>query len=239
MKQKKELSATRIVGAAVGVSFAEKFGEQVAGQKPVAAVDAVTYLRGLDLALDQSGFLQLLEVLRDGGLGYGQYFVDLPEKATLLRGKKAQDGHPGRMAHRFGKAGDLFLVFRIAFRCHLFSGFVRKYTNIWPHLQTFPAFFVRCRAGIFHCRGAPPCGMPKRVRGIYASALQRFRLYAGWGLLLPAHFRFGRADLFRLHVVPIFGPLFSNLDLFSYLCKVIYTQRNEYGQTDRNDRQRD
>lgn len=153
MKQKKELSATRIVGAAVGVSFAEKFGEQVAGQKPVAAVDAVTYLRGLDLALDQSGLLQLLEVLRDGGLGYGQYFVDLPEKATLLRGKKAQDGHPGRMAHRFGKAGDLFLVFRIAFRCHLFSGFVRKYTNIWPHLQIFPAFFVRCRAGIFRCRG--------------------------------------------------------------------------------------
>ena len=141
------------MGAAVGVSFAEKFGEQVAGQKPVAAVDVVTYLRGLDLALDQSGLLQLLEVLRDGGLGYGQYFVDLSEKATLLRGKKVQDGHPGRMAHRFGKAGDLFLVFRIAFRCHLFSGVVRKYTNIWPHLQIFPAFFVRCRAGIFRCRG--------------------------------------------------------------------------------------
>lgn len=143
-----------------------------------------------------------------------------------------QDGpslwQSGRSVPRVPYSLSLSLVFRCC-------------SQIYEHLvapANFSGVFCPVQSRHLPLQGAP-CGMPKRVRGIYASALQRFRLYAGWGLLLPAHFRFGRADLFRLHVVPIFGPLFSNLDLFSYLCKVIYTQRNEYGQTDRNDRQRD
>ena len=63
---------------------AEQSAEQFTSQLPIVAVDAVPYFRSLHLALYQSSILQFLQMLRNGGLGNGQFLVNIPKVAMRL-----------------------------------------------------------------------------------------------------------------------------------------------------------
>lgn len=91
--------------------LSEEVGKHLLSQCPVFLVDAILHLGWLDFALNQSGFFQFFQVLRNRGLGYRQFIVDVAEETALLLYQELQDGHAGRMAHCFGKSGYPFLLF--------------------------------------------------------------------------------------------------------------------------------
>ena len=99
-------------------ALAEEAAEEFFGEQPVVAVDAVLHLRRLHFALYESCRLEFLEVLRHGGLGNGQLFVDVAEIAGFLPGQELQDGDAGRMAHGLRKPGQLLLPNTVRFVCH-------------------------------------------------------------------------------------------------------------------------
>ena len=100
------------------LALAEQPSEQLASQSPIFAVDAVLHLGSLHLTLYQARILQFLEVLRYGGLGYGQFIVDVAKVALRLLGQKLQDGNAGRVPHCFGKARCLLLLYAIILTGH-------------------------------------------------------------------------------------------------------------------------
>lgn len=89
------------------------------GILPVVAVDAVSHLGCLNGTLDETGILEFLEMLADGGLGDGQLVMDVTEVAFLSAGKELQYLYPGGMSQGLGKACYL-LGFKaiVSFRIH-------------------------------------------------------------------------------------------------------------------------
>ena len=108
----------------------EKLAEKFFRQFPVLAVDTIFYLGRFHLTLYQSGFLQLLEVLGNGGLGYRQFLVDAPETTILPLGKELEYRNACRMPHSLGETSHLLLFKGIIFIRHTLSLLiVRKITN--------------------------------------------------------------------------------------------------------------
>ena len=62
------------------------------------------------LALYQPCVFQALEMLRNRGFRYGQFFVDIAKIAHRLTRKELQDSHAGRMSDGLGEARQLFLI---------------------------------------------------------------------------------------------------------------------------------
>ena len=93
---------------------AKKLGKQQACQPPVFRVDAILHFGGFNLALYQPCIFQFLEMLRNRGFRYGQFFVDIAKIAHRLPRKKLQDSHAGRMSDGLGEARQLFLIGRIS-----------------------------------------------------------------------------------------------------------------------------
>ena len=89
------------------------------GILPIVAVDAVSHLGCLNGTLDETGILEFLEMLADGGLGDGQLVMDVTKVAFLPAGKELQYLYPGGMSQGLGKACYL-LGFKaiVSFRIH-------------------------------------------------------------------------------------------------------------------------
>lgn len=66
------------------------------------------------LALYQPCVFQFLEMLRNRGFRYGQFFVDIAKIAHRLTRKELPDSHAGRMSDGLGEARQLFLIGRIS-----------------------------------------------------------------------------------------------------------------------------
>ena len=98
---------------------------------PVFPVDTVFYFRSFNLPLNESGFFQFLQMLRHCSLGYGQFFMNVTEKTTLLGSQKLKYGNACRMPHRLGETGYLLLFFGILLFHHFLCLYfiVRKITN--------------------------------------------------------------------------------------------------------------
>jgi len=64
-------------------------------------VRTVAHTRPVDVALNQSGLLQRLEVLGDGGLCEGQLLHDLAAQARLPLGEGLEDGDAGGVPEGF------------------------------------------------------------------------------------------------------------------------------------------
>lgn len=89
------------------------------GILPIVAVDAVSHLRCLNGTLDETGILEFLEMLADGGLGDGQLVVDVAEVAFLSAGEELQYLYSGGMGQCFGKPRYLLgLEAIVSFRVH-------------------------------------------------------------------------------------------------------------------------
>src|SRR5574344_24488 len=91
-------------------TVAEELIEHLFCQCPVLAVDAILHFRCLNLALYQSGILQLFKMLRHGGLGNRQFLVDIPKVTTVLLGQKVEYRYPCRMSQSLCKSGYLLLI---------------------------------------------------------------------------------------------------------------------------------
>ena len=93
-------------------------------------MDAILHFRRKDFPLNESCFLELLQMLGYGRFRNGQHLMDIAEETLVPLGQKTQDGDPGRMPHRFGKTCQLLLCTGIALFFHYKTAhIVRKYTN--------------------------------------------------------------------------------------------------------------
>ncbi len=93
--------------------FFEKALEQCLGLLPIFPVHAVAHPWWFDGALNQASVLQLLEVLRDGGLRHGQLVHDIAHEATGLAFEELQDEQPRRVSKRLGVASEPLLLFGV------------------------------------------------------------------------------------------------------------------------------
>ena len=119
-------------------AFFQESVEQIPSQSPVVAMEAIPHLRRLDLPLNQSGLLQLFEVLRHRRLRNRQFLLDVAELASILPGQKLKNGHAGRVPHRFGEPRQLLLLIRIIFCAHrlrFFISFAKLRTTTRPAKQ--------------------------------------------------------------------------------------------------------
>lgn len=115
---RKKNSAASVAAAVFVGTFAEQVCEEPACEIPVLAVYTVAHLGRVYLALYESGVAQLLEVLRHGGLRYGQHFVYVSEEAALLVRRGTARWLCGRVAQRLGKACQPLLVIGVVSALH-------------------------------------------------------------------------------------------------------------------------
>lgn len=80
------------------------------GETPVVGVYAISDLGRLDGALYQARVLELAEMLRHCGFGYGQHLMDLSEKTFVFLSQEIEYGYPGGVAHGFREACQSLLL---------------------------------------------------------------------------------------------------------------------------------
>ena len=90
-------------------ALGKETAKQLLGQLPVVTVDAVLHFGGFHLALNQPRILQFLEMLGNSGFGYREFLVYITEIASLLPGKKLQNGNACGVSHCLGEPRQLFL----------------------------------------------------------------------------------------------------------------------------------
>lgn len=78
--------------------LAEESGKHRPGYLPIFTIDAILYLGSLNLALNKSGRLKLLEMLRHRSLGNRQFLVYIAKKQLSCEARNC------RMAMRAGCA---------------------------------------------------------------------------------------------------------------------------------------
>ena len=120
-----------VAASLFGKALSEELLEQFLCKLPVLLVDAVPYLGRFNGALYESCVLQFGEVLGNGGLGNGQFLVDVTEITLLLPGQELHNGDTCRMPQSLGETGQFLLPFSVFFLFFHISLLlvVRKTTN--------------------------------------------------------------------------------------------------------------
>lgn len=75
----------------------EEFAEEMFCGIPCLCIDAVAYMGAVDIAADEPGLFQFLQVLRHRALGQGELSDDIAADAGLFPYQQAEDGYPGGM----------------------------------------------------------------------------------------------------------------------------------------------